>query len=705
MLIEPNRPESSSIPLQSSRGESLRKYLRIGVDIGGTFTDFCGWRDEPGSEIVSFKVPSTPPNFENGFRAGFERILDLLAPQEDEIALVMHGTTVSTNAVIERAGPQIALFVTKGYRDILELQRLRLLNALNILERRTPPLIERNFVFEVDERLLREGELDKPLNKNEIAELAKKAAAAGATGFAVAFLHSYANPDHEILARDSIREALGEDTRVSLSSEIWPRMGEYERAIAAVLNAFVKQRMDEYLGAVEGYVKERLPGSHLFITRSNGGAMSAAEARAFPIHTLLSGPASGVTAAEFLSRSIDEDNLLTLDMGGTSTDISLIRGGRGQTSNAAEVGNFPVILPVTEIEAIGAGGGSIIAMDGSALRVGPRSAGSYPGPACFSRGGSEPALTDAYLLSGYLPEALLGGAMKLDRDASVQALSPIAEHLGLTVEAVAEMAVTVATSNMVAGILPYLARQGVDAEDLTLLVYGGGGAIHGPLVASEIGINRILVPASPSVFCAMGGLVSELSQDVLASVQGRVLDAQAVSSTFAGLLVNAKEWLARQIGPETLTGSLIEYWAEMRYVGQSFQIDVELSHDAVHDADFPAMMKAFHAEHLRTFSYANPAGAVEFVALRVRIRGSLAIPEISPSSTTPPSGTGHSDTRDMRFNGTVFPAARIYQRDALGRDSRIAGPAVIQQVDATILVPPGYDAHLDAYDNIIIFKD
>jgi N-methylhydantoinase A len=704
MLIETTPQVPTSAPLRSSESTRSSRYLRIGVDIGGTFTDFCGWRDEAGSEVVSFKVPSTPPNFEEGFRAGFERILELLEPKEDEIALVMHGTTVSTNAVIERAGPKIALFVTKGYRDILELQRIRVPNALNLFERRTVPLIERNFVFEVDERLLREGELDKPLDKNEVSELAKKAAATGATGFAVAFLHSYTNSEHEILARDAIREALGEETRISLSSEIWPRMGEYERTIAAVLNAFVKQRMDEYLGAVENYVADRLPGSHLFITRSNGGAMSAAEARAFPIHTLLSGPASGVTAAEFLGRSIKEDNLLTLDMGGTSTDISLIREGRGQTSNSAEVGNFPVILPVSEIEAIGAGGGSIIAMDGSALRVGPRSAGSYPGPACFRRGGAEPALTDAYLLSGYLPEALLGGAMKLDRDASVRALTPIAEHLGIAVEAVADMAVTIATSNMVAGVLPYLARKGVDAEDLTLLVYGGGGAIHGPLVASEIGINRILVPASPAVFCALGGLVSELSEDVLASVQGRVLSAQDVTSTFADLATQAKDWLSRQIESEKLAGVSIEHWAEMRYAGQSFQIDVELPEQSVLNADFLAMMEAFHTEHLRTFSYANPTGAVEFVALRVRIRGRLAVPQMS-ISTREAAGTAHIATRDMRFNGTVYPATKVYERDGLGRDSLISGPAVIQQVTATVVVPPDYSARIDAYDNIIISKD
>lgn len=675
--------------------------IRIGVDIGGTFTDFCGWREGSGREIISLKVPSTPPAFEEGFRQGFELLLERLPPKLGEAALVMHGTTVSTNAVIERKGPKIAFFVTQGYKDLLELQRVGVRNPLNIFANRTKPLVERAMVFEVEERLLRGGTVRTPIDEAAVEVLARRAAEAGAAGYAVALLHSYANPQHEQAVARAIRKVVGEDAEVNLSSEIWPRIGEYERAIVSVLNAFVRQRMNEYIGAVENYVAERLPGSQLFVTRSNGGAMAAAEARNFPVHTLLSGPASGVTAVQYLGRALGERNILTMDMGGTSTDVSLVRDGQALTSTAAEVGDFPVVMPVTGIEAIGAGGGSIAAMDGGVLRVGPRSAGSYPGPACFGRGGTAPTLSDAYLLAGYLPEALLGGAMQLDRDAAERAMTPIAKALRTDTLSAAEMCITVASSNMVAGVLPYLARHGVDPEELTLLVYGGAGAIHGPLLAAEIGINRILVPTTPSVFCALGGLVSELSHDALETVHGLEVDGALIAKKFAALREQAGEWLLRQAPPEHLVSKTFECWAEIRYVGQSFQVDVRLPDAAIEEQDIAAMRDAFHVEHERIYSHADRTAAVEFVDLRIRVRGALSIPEPALPET---SGTGDAlkGVRSMRFQGQIFPDVRVYERARLTPAETVQGPAVIEQPDATIVVPPDFVAHVGAYGAIFM---
>ncbi|MBY5775359.1 hydantoinase/oxoprolinase family protein [Rhizobium leguminosarum] len=676
--------------------------LRIGVDIGGTFTDFCGWR-EGDREIVSLKVPSTPPAFENGFRDGFETLLEILSPGPEEAALVMHGTTVSTNAVIERKGPKIALFVTKGYRDLLELQRMGLRDSQNIFAIRTKPLIERAMVFEVEERLVRGGVIDTPINEAATEVLVRQAADAGAAGYAVALLHSYANQQHEQAVARTIRRVVGDDADISVSSEIWPRIGEYERAIVSVLNAFVRQRMNEYIGAIETYVAQRLPGSQIFVTRSNGGAMAAAEARKFPIHTLLSGPASGVTAVQYLGRSLGERNILTMDMGGTSTDISLVRDGEALTSNAAEVGDFPVVMPVTGIEAIGAGGGSIATIDGGVLRIGPQSAGSYPGPACFSRGGNAPTLTDAYLLAGYLPDALLGGEMKLDKDASERVMAPIASALGVDILGAAEMCVTVASSNMVAGVLPFLARQGVDPEELTLLVYGGAGAIQGPLLAAEIGVNRVLVPGTPSVFCALGGLVSELSNDTLDTVQGTDIDGELISKKFVALRKQAAEWVSRQASPDRLVSEKYEYWSEMRYLGQSFQVDVRLPDAAVDGADITAMNDAFHHEHERIYSHSDQSAPVEFVNLRVRVRGGMSIPE--PTGTVKPvEGNALKATRPMRFQGGFYPEARVYDRSRIGLDEAVEGPAVIEQSEATIVVPPGFVARVGAYRTIFMSR-
>ena len=677
--------------------------IRVGVDIGGTFTDFCGWREGDGREIVSLKVPSTPPAFEEGFRQGFELLLDRITPKPGEAALVMHGTTVSTNAVIERNGPKIAFFVTKGYKDLLELQRIGVRNPLNMFAKRTKPLIERAMVFEVEERLLRGGSVRTPIEEAAVEVLARRAAESGAAGYAVALLHSYANPQHEKAVARAIRKVVGEDAEVSLSSEIWPRIGEYERAIVSVLNAFVRQRMSEYIGAVENYVAERLPGSQLFVTRSNGGAMAASEARNFPVHTLLSGPASGVTAVQYLGSALGVRNILTMDMGGTSTDISLVRDGQALTSTAAEVGEFPVVMPVTGIEAIGAGGGSIATMDSGVLRVGPHSAGSVPGPACFGRGGTAPTLSDAYLLAGYLPEALLGGAMQLDRDAAERAMTPIAKALHTDALSAAEMCISVASSNMVAGVLPYLARHGVDPEELTLLVYGGAGAIHGPLLAAEIGINRILVPSTPSVFCALGGLVSELSHDALETVHGLTVDGALIAKKFAALREKASEWLSRQAPPEHLVSRTFECWAEMRYVGQSFQVDVRLPDTAIDEKDISAMCDAFHVEHERIYSHADRTAPVEFVDLRMRVRGALSIPKPA-TPATPGVGNALKGVRPMRFQGEIFQDVCVYERERLNRSEALQGPAVIEQPDATIVVPPDFVARVGAYGVILMSR-
>lgn len=679
--------------------------LRIGVDIGGTFTDFCGWKQGQDGPVVTFKVPSTPPNFEEGFEDGFEKMLELLEPAEGEPAYVFHGTTVSTNAVIERTGQRIALFVTDGYRDLLELQRLGLRNPLNLFEERVKPLVERPMVFEIDERLMRLGAVRRPLVEAQVREQVRAARAAGAEGYAVALLHSYADPSHEERVAEIIREEVGEDADISLSSAIWPRPGEYERGLLAVINAFVKRRMGDYIGAVEAYVARRLPGSQLFVTRSNGGAMASGDAVELPIHTLLSGPASGVTAVQHLGELIGEKNILTMDMGGTSTDISLIRDGETLTSGSAEVGDFPLVMPVTGIEAIGAGGGSIIHMDGALLRVGPQSAGARPGPAAFGRGGTLPTLTDAYLLSGYLPDELIGGAMKLDRAAAEKALAPIAEALGTDIAVAAEMAVRVASSNMEAGVLPFVARYGVDPEDLTLIVYGGGGALHGPIFASEVGVRRIVVPSVPSVFCAYGGLVSEVRHDVTVSVRGQVVDGDALGEMYGTLRQEAAAWIAQQVKPELLESVEYEYWAEMRYAGQAFEVDVRLPEAVVAARDVPAMRNAFHAEHERLYSHADPTGATEFVHLRVRVKGRMPMP-LAPQSVA--GGNGEATPRirrDVHYGGRLFEATPVYDRDALPEGAFLTGPTVIEQRDATVLVPPGYSAHTADYGNLVIVKD
>jgi N-methylhydantoinase A len=678
--------------------------LRIGIDIGGTFTDFAAWRQAPDgtSTLSSLKVPSTPPDFAEGFRIGFEEMLARTPPEPGEPVLVMHGTTVSTNQVIERSGPRIAMMVTRGFRDMLELQRLRLRNPMNMFETRISPLVPREHVYEIEERLYSDGTVRTPIDLDSVIRAGQAAEREGATGIAIAFHHSYRNPVHEQAARGALAAALpGMD--VSLSSDVWPRIGEYERAVVCVLNTYVRHRMDSYLGEIDAYLARRLEGHRLFITRSNGGAMAAAEARRHPVHTLLSGPASGVTAAQFLGRDRPGAKLLTMDMGGTSTDLSLIRDGRPTISTEAEVGDFPLMMPVTGIEAIGAGGGSIAWMDGRVLRVGPHSAGARPGPACFGHGGTVPTLTDAYLLCGYLdPATFLGGRMRLDQAAAEAAMQPIADALGVDLLEAAESCVAVATSNMVASVLPYLARYGVDPEDVTLVLYGGAGALHGPLLAQEIGVPRILVPTLPSVFCAFGGLVSELVHDTIQTVHGHAITPDYLRVRFGELAEAAEVWLAAQMPRALLTSTRIEYWAEMRYRGQSFQINVLLPAEAIRTGDMAAIEAVFHAENQRLYDQSNTAAPIEFIELRVRIHGGLPTPPAMP----PGSVAAVAPVRRLlRFGGQSWPDALVHSRGGMQPGDRVTGPAIIEQSDATILVPPGYAAMVEPLGDIVLTEE
>ncbi|NSY41915.1 hydantoinase/oxoprolinase family protein [Agrobacterium tumefaciens] len=678
--------------------------LRIGIDIGGTFTDVIAWRSNNGeSQTLSLKVPSTPPNYADGFRNGVNQMLDSIGFHDDEEITVVHGTTVSTNTVIERSAPPIALLTTAGFRDILNLQRLRLKQPTDFFNQRTVPLVPRNLVFEVNERLMSDGSVRQPIEIDEVKAVARQARDNGATGIAIAFYHAYRNPSHEIAAREAIRAELG-DFEVSISSEIWPQIGEYERAIVAVLNAYVKPKMKTYIGDIERYLSDRLPKARLFITRSNGGAMAAAEARQFPVQTLLSGPASGVSAALAVSERLHGGQYLTFDMGGTSTDVALIRDNQATISSSAEVGDFPLSMPVTEIEAIGAGGGSIISLDGRVLRVGPRSAGARPGPACFGHGGSEPTVSDAYLLCGYLdPQYFLGGKMKLDMDAAEKAFSPVAEALGEDVVLCAEAALTVATSNMVARVLPYLARHGVDPEDVTLVLYGGAGSLHGPLLAAELGIRRVLIPPTPSVFCASGGLVAKLIHDLAQTVQGLNLDAKQLAAQYKELEGEARQWLIQQIDEHQLVTVDIDRYADMRYRGQSFQLQVKVDEQGLADGSLKALADAFHDEHQRLYTHSDREAEVEILQIRVRVSGSLAAPSLE--QTPPKMGEVRAKgQRTIQIGGKSYLAA-IYDRAAISSDAAIAGPVVIDQTDTTILVPPLFTATVNGFGDLILTRE
>ncbi|UCE32934.1 MAG: hydantoinase/oxoprolinase family protein [Burkholderiales bacterium] len=686
--------------------------IRIGIDIGGTFTDFCVWRGgrDDYRHVISHKVPSTPPAFADAVREGLEQILRQLAVDANEPVLVVHGTTVSTNTVIERSGPPIALLVTEGVRDLLGLGRLRLARPVDMFAQRPLPLVPRERVFEVRERLLADGSVDRPLEPQDAVAAARQARAAGCETLCICFLHSYRNPAHERAARAAIASAEpGLD--LVLSSEVWPQQAEYERAVVAVLNAYVRKIMGGYLAEIEADLARRLPRARLLITKSNGGAMSAREARAFPVHTMLSGPAAGVTAARALGRLLELPDLLTMDMGGTSTDMSLIRHGEAVVSTQAEVGDFPLMMPVTAIEALGAGGGSVAWLDGRVLKVGPRSAGARPGPACYGRGGAEPTLTDAYLLCGYLPTAgLLGGRLPLDRERASAALSPIANALGTDVVRAAESCVTVGTSNMLAHTLPFLARLGVDPHELTLVLFGGAGAIHGPLLADELGIERVMVPRLPSVFCAFGCLTSDLTHDVVRTVHGLQLDDGRAEALFGELEREARRWMDQQTDSDWLTDVRTQRFAAMRYRGQAFDVDVAIPDRAFTGGGAAAIEHAFHRRHAELYGHADPEARHEFVEFRVRVVGSLSRPQAGSeaggaATAHEPGADAVLERRAVRLGGEWRHEVPVLARDRLKAGCRFSGPALVEQTDAMTLVPAGFRAEVGPWGDLMLERE
>ncbi len=673
--------------------------LRIGVDIGGTFTDFAIWDGNPAGypAVRALKLPSTPPDFARAVQRGLELLLADGTLRPDTPLLLVHGTTVSTNAVIERSGPPLALLVTAGFPDILSVARLRLDKPTDLFARRAAPLIPRRAVFEVNERLRADGRVDTPLDPADAIAAARRAVDAGASALAICFLHAYRNPIHEQQAAAAIRSALPELDLV-LSHEVWPQQSEYERASATLLNAYARRAMSGYIAELEAWMAQRLPAARLLVTKSNGGVMSAAEATRMPLHTLLSGPAAGVSAAAALGAMLGEPNLLTMDMGGTSTDISLISAGQVMTSNDGRVGDFPIMMPVTAIEAIGAGGGSIAWLDGDALnsvlKVGPRSAGASPGPACYGRGGILPAVSDAYLLCGYLAEdAPLAGELFLRRDLAETAMQPLADRLSRDVTAAAEAVVAVATANMLAGALPFIARLGVAPSELTLMIFGGAGAIHGPLLADEIGIGRVIVPRLSAVFCGFGGLVSDLLYDVVANVHGQPQDDAALEQAYATLGDQGTRWLAAQATDAT---PQFERYADIRYAGQSFDVPTRVGQAPT----AAALAEAFHAEHEKRYGHASPGAPIEIISLRLRVRGILpgpaAIAADPAAKAVPPPAT-----RRARFNG-AWHDVPLYAWADLPIGHTAQGPAIVAQETATVVVPPAFRFTVGRFGDLIL---
>lgn len=662
---------------------------RIGIDVGGTFTDiviFDGetWRID--------KVPTTP---DDQSRAIVDALHRLGVPPETPI---VHGTTVATNALLERRGARTALITTQGFRDVLAIGRQHRPHLYRLAQHRPPPLVPDEWRLEVPERVGADGRVLEPLDEEAVRRLAARLAESDRESVAVVLLFSFLDNRHEQRIAEIVRE-YAPDLPLSLSSEILPEYREYERTTTTVVNAYVRPPVHRYLTRLAQGVGER----PLWLMQSNGGIISVEQAAHHAARLLLSGPAGGVVGAFHLAQIAMETNsprIITLDMGGTSTDVALCPGDI-PTTTETEIDGVPIRLPMLDIHTVGAGGGSLARLDeGGALRVGPQSAGALPGPVCYGRGGTIPTVTDANLVAGRLDAAhFLGGRgdIRPDVAAARAALAALGEQLGLSPEAAALGVLRVANATMERAVRRVSVERGYDPREYVLVPFGGAGPLHACELAETLGIRRVMVPPTPGVLSALGLLLANLTSDhvhaVLADAEALHHDDTPVRHALAEALARVEAHLAAQ-GIHT---PRLHAWLDMRYRGQSYELAVPLTlpYNREHLAQ---AVVAFHATHQQRYGYAMPSESVEVVAVRVRGVGHVprpTMPQLPPATT--PVEAACIGRKPVWFTPEAPHEAALYARAKLQPGHQFSGPAIVVQFDSTVVVPPGWQAHVDTW--------
>ena len=678
---------------------------RIGIDVGGTFTDFVLANMTTG-ELTRYKEPSVPADPSMSVRRGLPPLIEQAGIATDDIELIVHGTTLLVNAIIQRRGAKVALVVTKGHRGILEIGRMSLENSYDFTLRKEEPLITRNLIFETTARHLVDGSVIATPDDAEYDALAKSLKDQGVDAVTVLLLNSYAHPEMEASVAAALRERLP-GIPVSASARIWPERREFERALVTIINAYVQPLMEDYLRLLVERIGEVGITAPIYITASNGGTLSIETARGRPIDTVLSGPASGVVAATEAAKAAKRDHLITVDMGGTSCDLALTRDGEPEYATVTKVGDFPLVVPVVNVISIGAGGGSIIWVDAQGiLKVGPHSAGADPGPVCYGHGGAEPTITDCYLLVGYIhPDHFLGGRMKLDENAARVALEAIADKVGIegddkAVKA-ADAALRVATAMMSTELYKGLARRGEDPREYALMAFGGAGPTHGNLLAQEARLDGMIVPPAPATFCAMGAILADVKRDYVRSSHLRFSDGKAALADLARIFreieEEASEWIAKEgdlLGEPEFAATL-----DMRYAGQAYDLGVAIPDELRLNPEAEGILELFHREHERIYSFRDLESGVEATTQRIRVIGRI------PPVTIPDVETGtRAKAGDIRrvFNQGKYLDVPVYLRREMGRGQKVTGPAILEQRDSTVWILPDWKAEIDRIGNILI---
>lgn len=677
----------------------------IAVDVGGTFTDVILF-DGNIKRLYLTKTPSTPSDQSIGVMEGIRKICLQAGIDPRQVANVLHGTTVATNAVLEGKGARVGLIVTKGYAQILHLARSWTPGPLAgwMVMQKPEPLAAVEDTLEVDERIAADGSVLKAPDGAELQAQLVKLMGSGVSALTVCLMSSYANPAHEDIIKQLVRK-LDAQMAITLSSEVLPEFREYERALTTVMNSYVKPKMRSYLSNLQARIGDLGAGAVLNIIRSDGGLMSAEAATERPVHTMLSGPSGGVAGAALVGRSAGYPNIISFDMGGTSTDVSLTEGGTPRIARETKVGVYPVKSPSVEVITIGAGGGSIahVPLTG-ALRVGPQSAGADPGPACYGKGGDLPTVTDANVVLGYLPPQLVGGEMLLDAELARKAVVTIADKLGMDLHQAAKGIIDIVNENMLGAIRVASVEKGHDPRDYALLPLGGAGPLHANALGTLSGSWPVIVPTMPGVLSALGFLASDFRNE-FGKTHIRLLknvSPAELAADLESLGAMARDWLEKE-GVPVAQGE-IQYELDMRYLRQGFELPIRTSIVEVRE-NLGTCAARFEEMHQRLYHFRLDT-EVEVVNLRATALGRTN--RIAFTGTPKKGlrlGDAIVDPNHKAYFGGAFVTTPVYDRAKLDVGHAIAGPAIITQLDSTTLVLPGHMAKIDDYLNIIIQPD
>lgn len=677
----------------------------IGVDVGGTFTDFSVFNLETG-ELFHYKDSSTPGDPSRAIVKGVKDVLEIKKAQARDVVYLAHGTTVGTNALIEKKGARVGLITTEGFKDLMEIGNQKRPSLYDLQAQKPVPLIPSGCNIGVRERIRYDGSVYTPLDEENVRQAVRQLKQYGVQAIAVCTLFSFINPAHENRIKEIIAEEYPE-VYTTISSELAPEFREYSRMSTTVLNSYLGPVMKKYVNNFQTSVREMGIQAEPYITQSNGSIISIKETIDCPIKCAVSGPSAGVVAASFIGRQCNADKIITFDMGGTSADISLIENFTPQVSNEREVEGYPARIPMINIITIGTGGGSIAQIDeGGALKVGPKSAGAVPGPACYGRGGTQPVVTDANIVLGKLNQKrILGGRMEVYLDLAHEALDRcICEKSGLSRAQAANGIITVVNSNMVRAVRSVSVEKGYDVREFSLMAFGGAGPLHACEVAKELGIRQVIIPPHPGTLCSLGLLLADTKFDMSRTLilEGKVENLPKFNEQFADMIHQGSEALDRE--GVTKERRCFEFAVDMRYQRQNFEISIPVPTGEMTEQDLRRAIADFHAEHKRSYGYCNEQAPVQFVSYRASAIGIIDKPEMTEQPLCPAAPAPVPlETRSVLFQGeSEYRPTPVYRRESFIPGQSIAGPCICEQMDTTLVVPESWIIHVDGYGNLKI---